>query len=342
MSNLLRLISLRGCILICLLSTIAYKVQGQPSAQETKTFTVLEHASKTPLNVEVLDLSNQLLPSFPYEILSFTNLRKLFLNDTHIPYIPDEIGTLTHLKVLELNHLTKANEVLKTLPPGVKQLKNLETVGLIGLPNLNWKETIILLEHLPNLNNLALMNNKLKTLPERIKNLTSLKQIWLGGNMELNPSEVFDKLPCIEQVGFGGSELSELPANVFQAKELFNLYLAGNHITSLSALLNNRKLKNLSLRNNNLTKLPLSLSKLELSVLELDNNPNVDWEKAFEVLSTMKSLKRLSLSQNKLSQNVSSFAYLSHLEVLVLRDNEFSQEQKDSIMKSLPKTKIVF
>ena len=342
MSNLLNPIFLRVCIISCLLSTIAYKVQSQPAVQETKTFTVLEQASKTPLSVEVLDLSNQSLSSFPNEILSFTNLRKLLLNDTHIPSIPDEIGTLIHLKVLELNHLTKANEALKTLPPAIKQLRNLETVGLIGLPNLNWKETIILLGHLPNLNNLALMKNKLKTLPERIENLTSLKQIWLGGNMELNPSEVFDKLPFIEQVGYGGSELSVLPDNVFQAKELFNLYLAGNRITSLASLMNNRKLKNLSLRNNKLTKLPISLSKLELIVLELDNNPNVDWEQALEELSTMKSLKRLSLSQNKLSKIAPAFSNLSHLEVLVLRDNEFSQEQKDSITKRLPNTRLVF
>lgn len=305
-------------------------------------FTSIALASQTPLQVEILDLSNQHFACLPKEVFNFVNLKKLHLNDTQIEYLSDSIEVFTHLSVLELNHLGEANKKFTRLPNSFVKLKKLETVGLIGLHNLDWVSTVHFVKQLPVINNLALMKNNLRELPAGIEKLTTLEQIWLGGNLELDPSEVFDKLPFIKQVGFGGSELTKLPENVSNAKELFNMWLAGNRLTSLVELKNNSKMRNVALNGNQLVKLPEGLTLLNLSIISLDNNPKMDWDSAIPELATMKSLKNLSLNNNMLSVIPKGIEELTSLEKLSLAGNKFSKEDKERIVKMLPTTKVKF
>jgi len=308
----------------------------------TGTFTNIALANQTPLQVETLDLSNQPLAQLPKEVFNFVNLKRLLLNDTRIENLSDSIGVFTQLSVLELNHLEKANVKFTRLPDSLVKLKKLETLGLIGLPNLDWISTLHFLQQLPAINNLALMHNNLRKLPEGIEKLTSLQQIWLGGNLELNPAEVFDKLPFIQQVGFGGSQLAKLPENISNAKGLFNMWLAGNRLSSVVELKSNNKLKSIALNNNELVKLPVGLTQLNLSNLLLDANPKMDWDRAIPDLATMKSLRSLSLNNNLLSSIPKGMEQLTSLEKLFLTGNKFSKEDKERIEKMLPTTKVKF
>lgn len=305
-------------------------------------FTNITLASQTPLQVEILDLSNQHFARLPKEVFNFVNLKKLHLNDTQIEYLSDSIEVFVHLSVLELNHLGEANQKFTRLPNSFVKLKKLETVGLIGLHNLDWISAVQFLQQLPVINNLALMKNNLRQLPAGIEKLTTLEQIWLGGNLELNPAEVFDKLPFIKLVGFGGSELKKLPENVSNAKELYNMWLAGNRLTSVVELKNNSKMRNIALNGNQLVKLPEGLTQLNLSILSLDNNPKMDWDNAIPDLATMKSLKNLSLNNNLLTGIPKGLEQLTSLEKLSLTGNKFSQEDKERIVKMLPTTKVKF
>lgn len=305
-------------------------------------FTNITLASQTPMQVEILDLSNQHFARLPKEVFNFVNLRKLYLNDTQIEYLSDSIEVFTHLSVLELNHLGKSNKRFTRFPDSFVKLKKLETVGLIGLHNLDWVSTVYFLQQLPVINNLALMKNNLRELPAGIEKLTTLEQIWLGGNLELDPSEVFDKLPFIKQVGFGGSELAKLPENISNAKELYNMWLAGNRLTSVVELKNNSEMRSIALNGNQLLNLPEGLTLLNLSIISLDNNPKMNWDSAISDLATMKSLKSLSLNNNMLSVIPKGVERLTLLERLSLTGNKFSQEDKERIIKMLPTTKVKF
>lgn len=307
-----------------------------------KVYNDLKAIELVPQDVQIIDLSNQHLEKFPLVILSCTNLKKLILNGTQLPSIPESIVQLVNLSTFEFNHLEKPNLEFKALPVALAQLRKLENVGLIGLPNMDWSGAMEILQVLPKLNNLAVMKNDFKALPNGIEKLTSLRQIWLGGNTELNPEEVFEKLPFIHQVGFGGSQYSVLPNNVHQARDLFNFWLAGNQLTSLLPLVGNPKLKSLSLNNNELKQLPIGITQLPLFTLLLDNNPVLDWEPTFKELAKMKSMKQLSLNNNKLSKLPVIASELSNLEVLSLRGNEFTESEKEAIKKLLPNTKVVF
>lgn len=75
-------------------------------------FSDLEKAKAEPEKVWYLDLSLQKHKTFPKEILTFTNLERLYLPYNYWASIPREIGTLTKLKVLDLS----GNYYLNFLP----------------------------------------------------------------------------------------------------------------------------------------------------------------------------------------------------------------------------------
>ncbi len=308
----------------------------------SKVFTDLKSIESDPLQVRILDLSNQRLDEFPTSILSCTNIRKLLLNNTYLASIPESIELLANMETFEFNHFEKPNLEFKVLPNAIAQLKQLQNVGLIGLPNLNWTGAMKSMQALAKLNNLAVMKNDFKALPAGIEKLTSLEQIWLGGNTALDPREVFDKLPSIKQVGFGGSQYTALPDNTGQAGELFNLWLSGNRLTSVVPLLSNPKLKSIALNGNQLMELPTGLTKLSVEMLLLDNNPDLDWDKVVVELGAMPTLKRLDLSSNRLTKCPKALAKLSKLQVLYLTGNEFAEGEKEVIRKLLPTTTVIF
>jgi len=309
---------------------------------ENKVYKDLKLVESEPLQVYVLDLSNQQFDKFPTSVLSCIHLKKLILSDTYLTSIPESIALLTNLETFEFNHLEKPNVEFKALPYAMAQLKRLENVGLIGLPNLNWNEAMKTLQGLPRLNNLALMKNDFKTLPVGIEKLTSLQQIWLGGNTALDPRDVFDKLPFLKQVGFGGSQYIALPDNAGQATRLFNIWLAGNKLTSVMPLLNNQNLKSISLNGNQLKELPTGLTSLSVEVLMLDNNPDLEWDKVLIELGAMTSVKQLSLSNNRLTKPPKALINLLKLEVLYLVGNEFDEGDKERVRRLLPNAKIIF
>lgn len=303
----------------------------------------IDEAKKTPLKVITLDISEQKFSEFPKEILGFINLETLRINGTFFKELPVEIKNLNKLKVLEFNHLEKPNLEFTELPESIATLKNIEYLGLIGLPNLKWNNCMELLSRLPKLDNIALMKNNFTVLPAGIDKLTTLKKIWLGGNNNLNASEVFDKLPNIEQVGFGGSQFSKLPDNMSNATELFNLWLANNKITSVTPLINNHKLVSITLDRNDLHEPPSDLGNLDsVKYLSLNKNPDINLVTLANELSKMKNLTHLSLNSNNISTLPEEFYKLTSLEVLSLKNNSFDNNQRTIIQEKLPNTKLIF
>ncbi len=326
-------------ILILLFISLASNAMAQ---FENTVFNCVEEASKTPLEVVILDLSGQRLSRLPNDVLGYKNLQQLKLNETFIEQLPEGISELKRLKSIELNHSKEPNQKLTSIPKSIVALKELNSLGLIGLPNLDWERTVLQLASLPQLNNLALMKNSFKKLPKGIENIKSLRMIWLGGNTELDLEDVFDKLPFIEHVGFGGNQYISLPANISNAKNITNLWLANNKLTSVEPLKRLSQLKSLTLNGNMLQSVPSGLESLEIESLSLENNPDLQLQKIINALSKMSALRQLSLSNNQWESLPAEISKLEFLEVLVLRGNAIWPENQGFIRSKLPNTKILF
>ncbi len=117
-------------LFLLLLSSFALHAQEQGENEVAITdlmfsenwFSDLGKAKLNPDEVFYLDLSLQKHKIFPKEILTFTNLERLYLPYNYWPAIPEEIGTLTKLKVLDLS----GNYYLNFLPKeGLSKLANL-------------------------------------------------------------------------------------------------------------------------------------------------------------------------------------------------------------------------
>jgi Leucine-rich repeat (LRR) protein len=79
-------------------------------------FSDIETASANPDKVWFLDLGLRKMKTFPPEILSFKNVKRLYLSVNYWPLIPDEIGNLKSLEILDLS----SNYYLNKLPEGLK------------------------------------------------------------------------------------------------------------------------------------------------------------------------------------------------------------------------------
>ncbi|EKO23682.1 leucine-rich repeat domain-containing protein [Leptospira interrogans] len=82
-------------------------------AEEPGTYTDLTKALKNPLDVRVLDLSEQKLTILPKEIRQLKNLQQLNLYENKLTTLPKEIGQLKNLLMLHLDE-----NILITLPKG--------------------------------------------------------------------------------------------------------------------------------------------------------------------------------------------------------------------------------
>jgi len=79
-------------------------------------FSNLDDAKAAPEKVWFLDLGLRKMKTFPAEILTFTNVKRLYLSVNYWPTVPDEIGNLKQLEILDLS----SNYYLNKLPEGLK------------------------------------------------------------------------------------------------------------------------------------------------------------------------------------------------------------------------------
>lgn len=87
-------------------------------------FSNLDDAKANPEKVWYLDLGLQKLKTFPSEILTFKNVKHLYLQVNYWPSIPEEIGTLKNLEILDIS----SNYYLNTLPDGLKNCTSLKQI----------------------------------------------------------------------------------------------------------------------------------------------------------------------------------------------------------------------
>lgn len=183
--------------------------------------------------------------------------------------------------VTTLNHLQLSGLAgLRTLSPKVGQLGGLLQLilthnGLQSLP-----------EETGGLNKLKLLDvshNQLSELPSSLYGLVSLQTLVLGHNCladatfpPLQGSEVV--FPNLHHVDLTHNQLTQLPAFVYRAQNISQLFASDNSIAALQPEIGELgSLKQLEMKRNKLTSLPHQLASCsKLKSLGLENNPIED------------------------------------------------------------------
>jgi len=204
-------------------------------------------------HIWVYKLNNQ----FPDWKQHFNNkpVRKVYSLLVKLSKLREEIkyeGSIYQL--FQETKLVLSNRKLKTLPPEIGSLSNLQ--------------------------DLYLHNNQIKTLPPEIGSLVKLRILWLHNNkIETIPSEI-RSLSNLRILWLHNNQIETLPPEIGSLSNLQRLYLHNNKIKTLPpeiGLLSN--LRELSLHNNQIETLPPEIGLLSnLQTLYLDekikNVPN--------------------------------------------------------------------
>jgi hypothetical protein len=132
------------------------------------------------------------LPSFPREVESMTNVRKLSIDCAHTTSLPSEIGIFRKLTYLNL----RDNE-LTSLPPELGLLTKLEELVVAG----NEFQTLPLeICRLKRLKLLDLRDNPLRGLPPEIGELEKLESLGLGQTFIKDAD--LEHLKCLQELRY--------------------------------------------------------------------------------------------------------------------------------------------
>ena len=186
-------------------------------------------------SVKHLDLSNLELGAIPPQILKFTNLETLILDNNQISVIPDL------MPLLDLEYLSLNNNNIRVIP---------DSLGFCS-----------------QLFHLSLNNNKISVIPTMLVN-TDRAENW-----EDEDSEDESSLFCaLEHLSLDNNQIKEIPP--INDPELRHLSLNNNKIRKITGLETCRKLSHLSLNNNLIRVVPRSLSLCtKLAMVQLYGNP---------------------------------------------------------------------
>ncbi|UKO97556.1 COR domain-containing protein [Nostoc sp. UHCC 0870] len=197
-------------------------------------------------------------------------------------------------KVTELN---LSGQRLKTLPPEIGQLTNLQT--------------------------LYLSSNQLSSLPPEFGQLTNLQSLHLGGNQLSSLPPEIGQLTNLQSLHLGGNQLSSLPPEIGQLTNLQSLHLGGNQLSSLPPEIGQlTNLQTLNLGNNQLSSLPPEIGQLtNLESLDLDDN---ELSSLPPEIGQLTNLQSLDLRRNQLSSLPPEFGQLTNLQMLYLGSNQLS------------------
>jgi len=142
---------------------------------------------------------------------------KLDLSNKGIKTLPPEIGSLSNLQGLSLY-----NNRIETLPPEIGLLSNLSTLSLSKNQIKTLPPEIGLLR---NLSGLSLNKNKIKTIPPEIGSLSKLQYLYLNNNqIETLPPEI-GLLTNLQTLYLNNNKIETLPSEIGSLINLRVLFL---------------------------------------------------------------------------------------------------------------------
>ena len=210
----------------------------------------------------------------------------------------------------EIDTLDLSSYALSYLPKEIIECTNLSSINLLKNPNLDWQDCF-----------------------EKLAKLTNLTEIKISVyDLDSIPKQYWNKITGIEILD---TNLTEIPKNILQQKQLTYLNLSNSKLTSLPIEIGNlTNLTELSLWKNQLTSLPMEIGNLtNLTELSLWKNQLTSLPMEIGKLT---NLKGLYLQKNQLTNLPNGIINLINLEYFNLTENKFSEDYKKEFEKQFP------
>lgn len=297
-----------------------------------KSFQELEKGKINPAEIE--DLSIQKASNFPVDFSLFTNLKVLSISSKEEYFLPNSLGSLKNLKGLGIGKNCH-------LPESISQLKNLERLSIDNQVVANPPATLheVGIKHL----NIHFFGDvEPIPMPEIIFEMKNLQSMRISTARFSEISEKINQLEDLTELDFGCSlsDLSVFP-NLSGLKKLQTLKARGESVQG-------QKKPDYSLFPEVLNAIQSlsSLEKLDLCMwkprkkadyLAFDENKRGTLS---DIFGNFPNLKELWLVDMKLEALPESIFSLENLKILYIRENLFTKEYVDEIIKRLPNTYI--
>ncbi len=156
------------------------------------------------------------------------------------------------------------------------------------------------------LTTITIQASQMKELPDAIRSFKNLKSLTLRRCRDLSLEDVVFKLKDLKnlqvlEIIF--SEKKNLPENLGELRQIKTLNLNGNKISTL----------------------PASMSNMALVEINLFNNTPIQQNQAFEVLSKIKSLKRVNMGGCRIGDLGDNFGLMTQVEEIDLKTNDIAK-----------------
>jgi Leucine-rich repeat (LRR) protein len=177
--------------------------------------------------------------------------------------------------------------------------------------------------------------------------------IFVSANAQLLPAEALDTMPTFKnleealknkdavfKLDLSKQKLSEIPPEVFELKNINELYLDKNRLTVIPEQISELKyLQKFSAQHNEIAEIPGGLLKLtDLYYIDLADNIIETIPNDIDLLN---KLETLSLWDNPIAQYPATLGDLTSLKVLDLLHNDISGETQSNLKSMLPSCKII-
>jgi Leucine-rich repeat (LRR) protein len=156
--------------------------------------------------------------------------------------------------------------------------------------------------------------------------------------------EALDEPDKAYRLCLGGQQLSELPGNIGNLFNLYEVNISQNNLEYLpDSFCELKSLGDLKIPANNLKKLPECFSGLQnLKSLDLSTNPRLAGSDYLIIISKLSSLESLDLSYNNIEHFPKEIFSLKKLKEFILTGNSLSKDEIDNLKKQFPSTQLVF
>lgn len=168
----------------------------------------IDYGDFTLKNLEMLDLSYNPIADPGKELYDIRTLKYLNLTGTLITDLSDSIAKLTALNTLLLP------DKLRSLPPGIRNNKELKVLELADNPNFS-------------------------SFPQALLNLTRLESLNFNGTKIHRIPDEIDQLKRLKLISFSNCGLSSVPPGLFSLPRLQRVDLSQNNIRSIPGELGN-------------------------------------------------------------------------------------------------------
>ena len=246
--------------------------------------------SDVPLNVQVLDLSNNLITQLvQVDLNQLTDLEELYVSSNVIERLGDNfVSPLVHKN---LSVLSMGDNLIKSMP----NLEGFLKLRLLNISGNHLQE--VYLGQLEGLQEIHADRNILSSMPNLTTELPTLTKLYLHENkISTVTSGYFAKLPALEELDLTSNLLKQL--TIGQLDNLEILSLMDNDLTSMPTFTHVMpELNSLLLYKNSISSIPSDyfLKTPSLKTLNLNKTPIVEFN-----CSGLQNLKYLYLDKTNI------------------------------------------